>query len=75
MLASIPPFSIHLGMRSCKKINRFIEHESLNEHLAICIQCSTPGGCTSLLEAYGEVPLDGGRIFTTGLTTMGSHFQ
>ena len=48
MLASIPPFSIHLGMRSCKKINRFIEYESLNEHLAICIQCSTPGGCTSL---------------------------
>ena len=34
-----------------------------------------PGGRTSLLAANWDVPLDGGRIFTTGLTIMGSHFQ
>ena len=30
-------------------------------------------GGTSLKEANGDVPLDGGRIFTNGLTIMESH--
>ena len=34
------------------------------------------GGGSSLLEASGDVSLDGvGRIFTTGLTIMELHFQ
>ena len=32
------------------------------------------GGGTWLKEVNGDVPLDGGRIFTTGLTIMGLHF-
>ena len=31
-------------------------------------------GGTCLKEVNGDVPLDGGRIFTTGLTIMGLHF-
>ena len=34
----------------------------------------SPGG-TPLQEANRDVSLDGGRIFTTGVTIMGSHFQ
>ena len=35
-----------------------------------------PGGGSSLKEANGDIPPAGwGRIFTTGLTIMGLHFQ
>ena len=33
------------------------------------------GGGVLPRKANGDVPVDWGRIFTTGLTIMGSHFQ
>ena len=53
---------------------RFQEH--VERFLLLTFVLRHPGWGTLLQEAIGDVPLDCmGRIFTTGVTIMGSHFQ
>ena len=65
---------VEIGPRTLHKRNLSIRRTIGLVQPAIGTKPVEPrGGGTSLKEANGDVPLDGGRLFTNGLTIMESH--